>query len=195
MTVLAGLGGAYLLLMFLKIRGLIGFKEISPDDAQFWTGFASALGAAALAGALGNLLFGFASPPLVSRIGKSSEPRELRTIWGLAAFPAAAGFILIVLLDIVIAGREAYTKVEGSSLVTGWSAGSLAIGLSLGVWSLYLFVQGLRVAAEVPPSRSIMVVLVGLLCLMVGAVLGGFAVVGLVSLGGLLWNVIQAVNK
>jgi hypothetical protein len=131
----------------------------------------------------------------VSRIGKSSEPRDLRTIWGLAAFPAAAGFILIVLLDIVIAGREAYTKVEGSSLVTGWSAGSLAIGLSLGVWSLYLFVQGLRVAAEVPPSRSIMVVLVGLLCLMVGAVLGGFAVVGLVSLGGLLWNVIQAVNK
>lgn len=192
---LAALGGSYLLLMSLKIRGLVGFKEVSPEDAQYWSGLASALLAAAVAGALGSFLFGFASPPLVGRLGKPSRPRELRTVWGLSAFPAAAGFVLIVLLDVLIAGREAYAKVEGDSLVTGWAAGSLAIGLSLGIWSLYLFVQGLRVAAEVPPSRSIMVLLVGILCLMVGAVLGGLAVIGVASLIGLLVNVVQAVSK
>lgn len=192
---LSGLGGAYLLLMFLKIRGLVGFREVSPEDTQWWGGLGLAVVAAVVAGIIGHFLFGLAAPPLVARVGKRCKPRDLRTIWGLSSFPAAVGFTLLVILDLVIAGREAYSSLEGSSLTTGWAAGSLAIGLSLGAWSLYLFLQGLQVAADVRPSRSIMVLLVAVLCLMPATFLGIIAVVGVASLVGMLVNVVQAVNK
>ena len=194
-TLLAALGAAHILLVFLKVRGLTGFRPISPEETQWWGGLGLAILAAAVAGVVAHLLFGVVARPIVARLGTRSEGRELRTIWGLASFPAAAGFVLLVVLDVFIAGREAYSSVEGDSLVTGWAAGSLAIALSLGIWSLYLFVQGLRVAADVRPSRSIMVLLVAVLCVAVAAFLGTLVVVGVVSLIGLLVNVVQAVNK
>lgn len=192
---LSGLGGAYLLLMFLKIRGLLGFLEVSPQDAQWWSGLVLSVIAATVMGIVGHFLFGVAARPLVARIGKRCAARELRTVWGLSSFPAAAGFGVLLILDLLIAGREAYSSVEGDSLVTGWSVGSLVIGLSLGVWSLYLFVQGLEVAADVRPSRSIMVLLVAVLCLTFAAAFGIVVMIGLVSLVGLLVNIVQAVNK
>lgn len=195
MTVLAGLGGAHLLLIFLKVRGLTGFRPVSPAETEWWGGLGLALFAAAVAGVIGHLLFAFVATPLVARLGKPCERPDLRTIWGLAGFPAAAGFVLLVVLDILIAGREAYSSIEDDSLVTAWAAGSLAIAVSLGIWSLYLFVQGLRVAADVRPPRSIMVLLVAVLSLAIASVLAVFAVMGVVSLVGLLVNVVQAVIK
>ena len=194
-TVLAALGVAHLLLVFLKVRGLTGFRAVSAEDTQWWGGLGLAVLAAAIGGVLAHLLFGVVAPSLVARLGKRAEGRELRTIWGLSSFPAAAGFLLLVVLDVLIAGREAYSALEGDSLVRGWAAGSLALALSLGFWSLYLFVVGLRVAADVRPAASIMVVLVAAFCVAIAAVVGTLIVVGVVSLIGLLVNVIEAVKK
>lgn len=191
---LSALGGAYLLLMFLKIRGLTGFREVTPAEFD-WSAFGLALAVAALSGVLAQFLFGFAGAPATSRLGSRCKPQDLRTVWSLAGFPVAVGFLLLVVLDIAIAGRQAYSSVEGDALVTGWATGSLTVGLILGVWSLYLFAQGLGVAAEMRFSRSLLFVVVGSLCLAVAAPVATFVIYGMGMLTGLIVDLIQAVSR
>jgi hypothetical protein len=192
--ILSALGGAYLLLMFLKVRGLTGFRDITPSEFD-WAPFTLALVVAALSGVLAHYLFGFAATPAASRLGRRCEPQDLRTVWGLAGFPVAVAFLLLLVLDIAIAGREAYSSVEDNSLITGWSAGSLTVGLSLGLWSLYLFVKGLAVAAQTRISRSLLLVVVATLCLAIAAYVATRVVYGIGMATGLIVDLIQAVSK
>ncbi|MDQ4094766.1 MAG: hypothetical protein M3174_00955 [Actinomycetota bacterium] len=194
-TLLAALGAAHLLLLSFKVRGLSGFSPVAPDQANWWGLFGLTILVATLAGVIAHAIFALVARPLVARFGSGSERRDLRTVWGLANFPAAAGFLILVLFDVLIGGREAYAGAEAGPLVTGWTAGSLAVGLSLGIWSFYLFVQGLRVAADVHGAGTIMVVVVAAISLAVAAALATAIVAGLISLIVLLVNVIEAVKK
>ena len=191
---LAALGGAFLVLMSLKVRGLTGLRA-APLNEFRWGVFALALVVGAVTGVVGHLVFGVFGAPLVSRFGHRCEARDLRTIWAVAGFPVAIGFCVLVILDVLIGGREAYSSLEDDALITGWAAGSLALGVSLAIWSLYLFAKGLGVAAGLGVPRRIMVMLVAAVCLVIAAPIAFYVLVGVGTLAGLLVDVVQAVKK
>lgn len=188
----AALGGAFLLLVFLKVRSLTGFRAEAPDD---WGVFAAGFAVAALAGVLAHFVFPLGATPLLGRLGRRVAGRDLRLIAGVAALPAAIGFTLLVVVDVLIAGREAYSEISGDTLLTGWTAGSLALAVAAGAWSLYLFMQALALAAEIRLRRSIMVVVVAGAALLLAGPVAFFLIVGVVNLVGLLVEIFQAVSK
>lgn len=192
---LAAFGGAYLMLLFLKVRGLIGFEGVTAAEFR-WGVFALALTVGAVVGVIAHFLFGALARPLVARSGKRCESRDLRTIWGVAVFPIALFFVLIVGLDIVIGGRDVYlASMDGDTLITGWAAGSLVLTVCAAAWSIYLFVRGLGVAGDMRPSRSFATILVALICLIVSAPVAIGLVTGVVTLVGFTADLIQAVTK
>ena len=190
----AALAGAFSLLIFLKFRGLIGYKEISSDLFR-WDSFTGALAGAALTGVLAHLLFGVLARPLLARLGRRRPARDLWMIWALAGVPAALGLVLLLPLDILISGEQAYAALSGDTLVTAWAAGSSALALGAAGWSMYLFARGLAVAAEIPLRRSIMVVVLAAFCFAVAAPLGVLLVIGVVELVGLLVQIVRAVGN
>ena len=190
----AALAGAFLLLAFLKVRSLIGFREIDPQDFK-WEVFAGALATGALAGVIGHYLFGLAARPMVSSGEGGTTPRSLRLVASLASVPVALGFVLLLLLDVVIAGRDAYSAIEDDTLVTAWTAGSLVLCAALIGWSAYLFAQGLSVATRAGTRRSIMVGVLGVFCVLVAAPVALLLMIGVVTLVGLLVDLAQAVSK
>ncbi|MDQ4143576.1 MAG: hypothetical protein M3198_07510 [Actinomycetota bacterium] len=194
-VLLSGLGGSYLVMMFLKLASLTGLNEVPRDYEPWWGGLFLLLLAAAAGGAIGHALFGAAAAPLTARLGKTCSSRDLRTVWGVASFPAALAFALILVLDLLIAGREAYAGLDGDSMITGWAVASAVIGVSFGGWSLFLFVKGVEVAGGLAPSRAIIMVVVATLSLVPGALLGFVAVAGVTALVGVLIDLVQAVNK
>ena len=193
MALPAALGGAFLLLVFLKARSLAGFP-LAPEDFR-WDSFAAFLAIGALAAVLAHFLFPLGATPTLGRLGRRVAGRDLRLMWGVAAIPAATGFLLLVVVDILLAGREAYSEISGDTLVTGWTAGSLALAVAIGAWSLYLFVQALALAAEIRPRRSIMVVLMAGISLLLAGPVAFFLIVGVVNVVGLLVEIFQAVSK
>ena len=190
----AALAGAFLLLAFLKMRSLIGFREIDPQDFK-WEVFAGAMATGALAGVIGHYLFGLAARPVTSKGEAGMSSRRLRLVTSLASVPVAFGFVLLVVLDVVIAGRDAYSAIEDDTLVTAWTAGSLVLCVALIAWSAYLFAQGLSVAARVGTRRSIMVGALGVLCVLLAAPVALLLMIGVVTLVGLLVDLAQAVSK
>ena len=183
-----------MLLVFLKIRGLTGFRAVAPEDFR-WGVFAAALAVGALGGVIGHYLFGAVGSPLAGRIGRRVPPQDLRIIWGVAAVPVAVGFVVLVAFDVLLAGPEAYSEVAGDTLVTGWTAGSLALAVAIAGWSLYLFAQGVAVATGIGRGQSIMVMMLAGACLLFAAPAALLLVIGVVTLVGLVVDMVQAVSK
>lgn len=195
MPLLAALGGAFLTLLFLKVRGVIGFEGITPSEFR-WRDFSLVLVAGALAGIIGHYLFGWLAQALVARDGKRASARDLRTVWGVAGVPVALAFVLFLVLDVLIGGRDVYlTPREGDSLVMGWAIGSLVLALGAAAWSFLLFLKGIGITGEMRPSRSTAVVVVSGIALGVAAPLALLVVVGILSLGQFLIDLVQAVAK
>ena len=195
MPLLAVFGGAYLMLLFLKIRGIIGFEGVRPDEFK-WGVFSLALIVGGLAGVIAHYVFGALARPLVAKSGKRAEARDLRTIWGVSGFPIALTFGFLLLLDVLIGGRDVYlSSREGDSLLTGWSAGSLVLAVCIAGWSGLLFVKGLGIAGEMRPSRSFATILVACVCLLLATPIAFALVAGLVTLVGLGVDLVQALTK
>ena len=192
---LAAFGGAFLMLLFLKVRGLIGFEGVTAEEFK-WGVYALSLAAGAFVGVIAHYLFGALARPLVEKNGKRCESRDLRTIWGVSVFPIALCFVLIVGLDILIGGRDVYlASMDGDSLIAGWAAGSLVLTACAAAWSIYLFVRGLGVAGEMRPSRSFASVLVALICLIVSAPVAIGLVAGVVTLAEFSADLIRTMTK
>lgn len=195
MPLLAAFGGAYLMLLFLKIRGLIGFEGVRPDEFK-WGVFSLALIVGALAGVIGHFLFGALARPLVAKSGRRAQARDLRTVWGVSDVPLALTFGFLLVLDVLIGGRDVYLDARGGdSLLTGWSAGSLVLAVCVAAWSLALFVKGLGIAGEMKPSRSFATLVVAWVCGAVSALLAFALVAGLVTVVGLGVDLVQALTK
>ena len=86
-------------------------------------------------------------------------------VWGASAFPQVVAVLILLPLDLLIVGTSTYTTGTLSDpLATAWSAFSIAIGMSVAVWSVFLFIRGIQVASGLGFWRSAAAAGVALLC-------------------------------
>ncbi|HEX2196296.1 MAG TPA: hypothetical protein VHJ76_05155 [Actinomycetota bacterium] len=150
--VLAALGGAAAMLLWLKVRALVGFRAVAPSDFH-WGYFVTSLLFAAIVGVLAQLAWSFAAP----RAGgpDAGSPRSFRAVWALSAFPQLPVLLLLLPLDLLFVGDKAFTATDGGDTVAlAWMALSTALAVSLAAWSLYVFVRGTHVATRAPAPQS-----------------------------------------
>lgn len=169
------------MLLWLKLGSLIGVREVA--NAQFeWSYLVVAAVAGALLALVAQLVWGYVGAGAVRMLGGHAPARDLRVVWGASEFPQIVGLVLLLPLDLIIVGRDTFTSEKlGDSLATGWAALSIAFSLSLAVWSSFIFVRGVEVAASVPVLKAVAITLVGIFVL--AAILGG-SVAGAAALGG-----------
>jgi len=163
--VLALTGGAALMILWLKVGGLFGGREVGPTEFGV-VELVFALVTAAVLALLGQSVWGVMAPFVVRRLGGSIGARDARIVWGAAVFPQVLTMLVLLPLDLIIVGPEIFaTTRPGDSLATGWAAISVALCLLLAAWSLSLFVRGIQVVAKLDPIRAIGAVAVAGACL------------------------------
>lgn len=143
--VLAAVGGAALLLVWLKLGALVELREApSQDFRPVYLAIVVVLGG--LLGLAGQFAWGWIGPAL---LGSSGEParRTMRIVWGLAALPQVIVMAILLPLDIAIVGPQSFTTGGLPDPVsTAWAAASIAISAAAAVWSVWLFFTGLHAA-------------------------------------------------
>jgi hypothetical protein len=135
--------------LWLKVGAMAGWREVCTDR---FVGLN--IGAAFLLGAILGLaaqgIWGMAGPLMVRGLRGETNGRSLRLVWGASEFPQVVALVLLLPLDLLIIGTDAYTTASlDDPLSTAWAAFSIAIGISLTVWSLFLFIRGVEVAGGV----------------------------------------------
>lgn len=147
--VLAAVGGASLMLLWLKLGGMADLRDVGPRGYDPGL-LVAALVAAALVGLAAQWLWSEAA----ARVGGASA-RELRLVWGAAAFPQVLPLFVLLPLDLLIVGPGVFTTAPMSdSLSTAWAALSVALGVAIAMWSAFLFVRGVQVVTDFGPSRA-----------------------------------------
>jgi hypothetical protein len=107
--VLAIVGGASLMVGWLKIGGLLGGRDVDPG--QF--GYAElvfALVTGAVLAMLGQAVFGVVAPTVGRALGGTISRREARIVWGASAFPQV--FTVLVLLPLFGRGMQVVGKLD-----------------------------------------------------------------------------------
>lgn len=179
--ILAALGGASLMLLWLKLGSLLGFRDVARVEFK-WSYLIVAAAAGAVLGLVAQLIWGYAGAAAARAFGGQAPARDLRVVWGASDFPQVIGLAVLLPLDLLIVGSDTFTSEKlGDSVATGWAAISIALSLSLAVWTLFIFVRGVEVATSVSLLKAIALSLVGLVVM--GVVVGG-SVVGAAALGG-----------
>lgn len=157
-------GGAAVMLVWLKLGGLIGLRDVQVPEFR-WTdlglsllvGVLLALAAQILGGVIGRFTF--------KRMSAQVKARDLRVVWGAAAFPQVIGLVVLLPLDLLIVGPQTFTTVRlADPIATGWAAISIALGVALMVWSLFIFVRGMQVVGRVNLLRGAAVAVAALAC-------------------------------
>lgn len=175
--VLAALGGAAAMILWLKVRALVGFRALSPADFT-WGYFVTSLLFAAVVAILVQIVWSFVAP--VAGGGDSGSPRSFRAVWALSAFPQIPALLLLAPIDLLLVGDEAFTASDtGDSVALVWLALSTAGAVSLAVWSAYVFAKGTHVATRATPLRTAGVVAASLACAAAVVALLAGALVGL----------------
>ena len=162
--VLGAIQGASLFLLWLKVSALVGLREESSLTFRW-----SFLVAAAVLGALlalgAQFLWGLLGARLAASQGSEVPSRDLRLVWGTAGTPHAIALILLP-LDLVFVGSASFTSQPlDSSLASGWTAISVALGVALSLWSLFLLGRGTQVVSKLGLWRSVAVALGGIVVL------------------------------
>lgn len=172
--VLAAVGGASLAALWLKGGALLGVRNVcTPDRVGQYIAGSLVLGA--LFALLAQLLWGGIGPRAMRMFHTETAGRDLRLVWGASAFPQVFALVLLLPLDLAIVGTDTFTTASlGDSLATAWAAFSIALGISVGVWSLFLFVRGLEVAGGISKGRALVGTVVAIACL--AAVIGAVVV-------------------
>jgi hypothetical protein len=104
--------------------------------------------------------------PLAVRILRTPQAsaRNLRLVWGAAAFPQLWTIAVLLPLDLMFVGPGVFTTDRlGDSLAAGWTALSLALGAALAVWAACLFVKGIAVVARAGTARTAVAAATGFL--------------------------------
>lgn len=172
--VLAAVGGASGAALWLKVGALLGVRNVCiPDRIGQYIAGSLALGA--LFALLAQFLWGAVGPRAMRMVHAETPGRDLRLVWGASAFPQVFALVLLLPLDLAIVGTDTFTTASlGDSLSTAWAAFSIALGIGVGVWSLFLFVRGLQVAGGINGSRALVGAVVASLCF--AAVIGAVTV-------------------
>lgn len=169
------------MLLWLKIGSLFGLRDVARSEFQ-WSYLVVAGVAGALLGLVAQLVWGYVGAALVRAAGGHTPARDLRVVWGASDGPHIIGLVLLLPLDLVIVGSDTFTSEKlADSLATGWAALSIALSLSLAVWSLLIFARGVEVAGSISLLKAIAVSLAGVIVL---AVIVGGSVAGAAALGG-----------
>jgi hypothetical protein len=174
---LGALGGASAALLWLKVSGLFGIREVPARDFS-WSILVAVLVLAALVGVASQVVWSF----VASRAGgpDAASPRSFRAVWALSSFPHLPALLLLLPLDLAfVGGRVFTTEAIGDSVSTARVALSTAAALSLAIWAAYLFVRGTHAATRSTPRRTAAVV--GL-AVATTAVLSVLLLTGLVAL-------------
>ena len=177
--VLAGVGGAVAMSLWLKIGAMSGLREVCGDDyIGLFIGVALAIGA--VLGLVAQAVWGAVGPPTIRSLRGETSRGSLRLVWGASAFPQVAALLLLLPLDLLIVGVDTYTTGSlDDPLATAWAAFSIAIGISLAVWSLFLFVRGIEVAGGIGFWRAVGAAAAAALCVVL--VVGTPVVAGSIS--------------
>ena len=144
--VLSAIGGASASALWLKLGALTGLRRVCTDEylASF---IAAALVLGALLGLIAQAIWGAIGPAAVRSLHGEVDRGSLRLVWGASAFPQVVALVVLLPLDLLVIGPEAYSTTSLDDPVsTAWAAFSIAIGISVAVWSLFLFVRGIEVA-------------------------------------------------
>ena len=162
--VLAAVGGASAAALWLKIGAMSGLREVCTDRFVA-VNIAAALVLGAILGLAAQGIWGAAGPAAVRGLRGDADGRSLRLVWGASEFPQVVALALLLPLDLLIIGTDAYTTASlEDPLSTAWAAFSIAIGISLTVWSLFLFVRGVEVAGGLGFWRAVAATGAALLC-------------------------------
>ena len=162
-TVLAALGGAALMTIWLKLGGLLELRSYPAEDFR-WAFLFVAMGVAAVAGVLAQLMWSVLAALVARRLGRRADQAELRTVWGAAAFPLSFALFPILVLDVILVGPSMFTTERITDpIARGWASVSIAIGAALVVWWLFLLLRGFAAATGFRALRAVPAVLVALL--------------------------------
>jgi hypothetical protein len=178
--VLAALGGVSLMLLWLKLGALFGWRDVAA--AQFrWSYLVAVAIVGALLALISQVLWGYAGAAAVKRLGGDAPARDLRTVWGASDFPQVLALLLLP-LDLMIVGSDTFTSERlEEPLATAWAALSIAFGASLVAWTVYIFVRGVEVAGSLGWLKAAAVSLLAIVC---SAVVVGGSVATVLALGG-----------
>lgn len=160
----AAIGGAALLALWLKLGGLVGLRHSAGSDFR-WAYLGTVLVLGALMSLIGQGLWGFAGTLSTRAMGGNALARDLRTVWGASSFPHVFGLIFLIPLDLIIVGPAAFTTDRLTDpLGRAWAALSVALAVSFAVWSGWLFVRGTQAATGLDGVRAVLTTLVAGLC-------------------------------
>jgi hypothetical protein len=181
--VLAAIGGAAAAVLWLKVGAIAGTRDVARASYR-WDFVVATLVLGAVVALIAQAMWGVVGTYVVRALGGNVQPSALRLVWGAASLPHVVALLVLLPLDLVIAGPDALTSERlADPLATVWSALSLSLGLALGAWSLFLIERGVETASGLRSLRASVGVIVAIACL--AAVVGGTAF-GLVSLAGTL---------
>jgi hypothetical protein len=171
---LSAVQGAALMLVWLKIGGLLGFREVAAADFR-WANLAAALLLGAILVPIGLVLWGRVGPWVADMLRGGASGRDCRVVWGFAALPQAVTVLLLLPLDLVVAGPRIFaTDNLVDPVATAWAAFSTAVTLALFVWSVWLFVRGTVVTSGLSSGRAWVAAGAAALCLSAPVVLVSF---------------------
>ena len=171
--VLAAVGGASLAALWLKVGALLGVRNVCTPD-RIGQYIAGSLVLGALFALSAQLLWGGLGPRAMRTFHSETQGRDLRLVWGASALPQVFALVLLLPLDLAIVGTDTFTTASlGDSVATVWAAFSIALGISLAVWSLFLFVRGIEVAGGVSRGPAVAGTAVAIACfaIVIGAVI------------------------
>jgi hypothetical protein len=163
--VLAAAGGAGTMLLWLKLGGALGLRHVAGAEFR-WAYMVSAIAIGAVLGLLAQAAWGVAGPLLARALGGAPKPADLRLVWGGSSLPQVFALIVLLPLDLSIAGQASFTDARfADSLSAAWASLSIAVAVALALWSLYLFFRGTQVATGLGLGRVALMVLLAGVCL------------------------------
>lgn len=163
--VVAAFGGASLLVLWLKVGGLLGLRHSASSDFR-WAYLGTVLVLGALMSLIGQGLWGIAGRYAASAMGGAALARDLRTVWGASSFPHVFALVFLLPLDLLIVGPVTFTTDRLTDpLGRAWTALSVALAVSLALWSGWLFVRGTQAATHFAGLRALMATMGALFCL------------------------------
>ena len=165
--VLTALGGASLAALWLKMGALFKLRQVC--TAEYIPAYvALALVVGAVLALIAQFAWGAFGRSVIESLKGSAGSSGLRLVWGASALPQILVLVVLIPLDLLIVGTPTFTTQPlNESLSTAWAAFSIALSVSLAVWSIYLFVRGVEVVGGLPARRAVVATAFAALCLAV----------------------------
>ena len=145
--VLAAIGGAATLLLWLKLGALLDLRD-APRASYRPIYLVGAVAFGALLGVLAQFAWGWLAPALFGTRDRAAR-RSMRIAWGLASLPQVVAVGVLFPMDLAIVGPRAFTTTGlPDSVSTAWAAASIALSVAFAVWAVWLFYTGVKVIVE-----------------------------------------------